>query len=89
MEEVRQDEAQTRLMMWMVERITTLQNENEEMKNTVHEMTLSVELRGDAIVSLVERFREWNAITLIDGHVKQQADFNQRVKTSVASLVEK
>ena len=46
MEEVRPDDVQTERAMWVSERLTTLQNENEELKKTVQEMAAKIEAQS-------------------------------------------
>ena len=78
MDEVRPDELQTERAMWVSERITVLQNENEELKKTVQEMTAKIELHQNTIATIVERFGTIeSAITQIAEHVQHQNLFNQ------------
>ena len=89
MDEVRPDEVQTERAMWVSERLTTLQNENEELKKTVQEMAAKIELHQNTIATLMERFGTMeSAIARIAEHVQHQNVFNQSAKTSIDQLVE-
>ena len=89
MDEVKSDEVQTELAMWMSERITTLQNENGELKKTAQEIAAKIELHQRVISELCGRFGKMQkAIAQIAEHVQHQNVFNQSVKTSIDELVE-
>ena len=89
MEEVRPDDVQTEGAMWVSERITVLQNENEELKKTVQEMVAKIELQQRMIFELGGRVGEMQkAIAKIAEHVQHQNVFNQSAKTSIDEVVE-
>ena len=89
MEEVQPEEVQTERAMWVSERITTLQNENEELKRSAQEMAAKIELQQRTIFELGGRVGEMQkAIAKIAEHVQHQNVFNQSAKTSTDELVE-
>ena len=89
MDEVRPEDVQTERVMWISERLTTLQNENEELKKTVQETKAKIEHNENTVATLVERFGTMElAIARIAEHVQHQNVFNQSAKTSIDQLVE-
>ena len=89
MDEVLPDEVQTERAMWMSERITALQNENEELKRSAQEMAAKIELHQRGITELGGRFGEMQkGIAKIVEHVQHQNAFNQSAKTSIDELVD-
>ena len=89
MDEVRPVEVQAERAMWVSERITVLQNENEELKKAVQETKAKIELRQNTIAALVARFAVLeSAIAEIAGHVQHQNVFNQSAKKSIDEVVE-
>ena len=74
--------------MWVSDRLTTFQNEDEELKKTVQEMTAKIELRQRTIFELGGRIGEMQkAIAKIAERVQHQDVFNQSAKTSIDELV--
>ena len=88
-DEVPPEEIQMERMMWLVERVTSLEKEKEEMKQKLLEMEAKMANQENTAKELVERFGVMGAaITRIAGHVEQQNIFNQSTKASLWQLVE-
>ena len=89
MVEVRPEETQVERMMWMSERITTLQNENRELKKALEEMEAKLALNDTTAKGVIERCAVMeNAIAQIVDKVQRQNTFNESARASIVGLVE-
>ena len=74
-------------MMALVERITTLERENGELKRVIQEMEAKAALQANAIKEVVDRCSVIEAATMeIVQHVRQQEVFNGSVWASIDGL---
>ena len=77
-------------MMAPVERITTLERENWELKRLIQEMEAKTTLQENAIKEVVDRCSVIEAATMeIVQHVRQQEIFNGSVRASIDELESK
>ena len=75
--------------MWMMERITTLSRENEEMKRMMEVMEAKIAQQERMEKEMRERQLMMEAaITQIAQHTQQQNVFNESTKTTLNGLVE-
>ena len=73
--------------MALVERITTLERENGELKRVIQEMEAKAALQANAIKEVVDRCSVIEAATMeIVLHVRQQEVFNGSVWASIDGL---
>ena len=83
------EEIETRHKMWLMEKITTLEKENEGMRAKIQEMEAKITQQEEATKGVaVNNAVLQNAIAEIVEHVKGQIVFNESTKTSVAGLVQ-
>ena len=88
-EEVDPEEIQTEKMMWLDEKVSTLEKENQELKKNLEVMTTKVTLHENAFIEMANRFSVMeNAITQIAERVEGQNTFNESMKTTMTLLVE-
>ena len=74
-------------MMALVERITTLERENGELKRVIQEMEAKAPLQENAIKEVTGRCSVIEAATMeIVQHVRQQEIFNGSVRASIDGL---
>ena len=89
-EEVPPEEIQTERMMWLAEKVTSLQNENVEMKRVIQEMEAKIALQESVMKEVVERhMREEAAIAFIAEHIQRQEVFNKSAISCINDIVEK
>ena len=73
--------------MALVERITTLERQNGELKRVIQEMEAKTALQANTIKEVVDRCRVIEAATMeIVQHVRQQEVFNRSVRASIDGL---
>ena len=71
-EEVPLEEIQTERMMWLAERVTSIENENEGMKGIIQETETKILLKENAMKETVERhLKEEAAIAYIVDHIQR------------------
>ena len=88
-DEVPPEEIQTERMMWLAEKATSLQNENDQMKRVIQEMEAKIALQENAMKEMVERhLREEAAIAYIAEHIQRQEVFNKSAITSINGIVD-
>ena len=83
------EEIETRNKMWLMEKVTELENENERLKAKIQEMEARIAQQEEATKGVaVNNAVILNAVTEITEHIKQQIVFNENTKTSIAGLVQ-
>ena len=88
-DEVTQDEIQTEKMMWLVEKATSLEDENKELKRALQEMEAKLALQENAVKGVAERqFAVEAAISYFAEHIQRQDVFNESTRSSINGLVE-
>ena len=88
-EEVPPEEIQTERMMWLAERATSLEKENEGMKRVIGEMEAKIALQENTLNEMVERhIKEESAIAFIADHIQRQDVFNESAKSCINGLVD-
>ena len=88
MDEVRPEELEVSKKMWLAEKATTLEKENEELKKKVQEMEANLVHQVQATRVIEERLAAIErAISQIAVHIEQQNSFNGSARNSIAELV--
>mgnify|MGYP004662545421 CR=1 FL=1 len=88
-DEVTQDEIQTEKMMWLVEKATSLEDENKELKRALQEMEAKLALQENAVKGVAERqLAVEAAISYFAEHIQRQDVFNESTRSSINGLVE-
>ena len=83
------EEIETRHKMWLMEKLTKLENENEGLKAKIQEMEAKISQQTEATRGVaVNNAVLHNAVAEIVEHVKRQIVFNENTKTSIAGLVQ-
>ena len=83
------EERETGQKMWLVEKVTTLENEKEEMIATIEEMRANIELQEKTIAEMHQRYGAIEAtIAQMVEQVQRQNMFNEGVRASFTSLAE-
>ena len=86
-DEVPREEIRTEQMIGLMERITTLEKENGELKRKLQENETKMSLQETIMVEIVEKEATVErAIREIAQHTKGQATFNERSKRAIACL---
>ena len=76
-------------MMWLAEKATSLENENEGMKRVIREMEVKIGSQESTMNEMVERHpREEAAIAYIAEQIQRQEVFNKSAMTSINGLVD-
>ena len=88
-EEIPPEELQTERMMWLAEKATSLEKENEGMKRIIQEMEAKIVSQENAMKEMVERHLKVEAaIAYIADHIQRQDVFNESAKSCINGLVE-
>ena len=88
-DEVPAEEIQMERMMWLAERTTSIEKENEGMKLIIREMESKIALHENTFKEMVERhLNEEAAIAYIADHIQRQDVFNESAKSCINGLVE-
>lgn len=83
------EERHVQQMMWLSEKVATLEKENEEMKRKILEMELRLAAQDEAKEEDVKRRVEMEcAIVEIAEHLQKQSVLNESAITTVDGLVE-
>ena len=84
-----QDEIQTEKMMWLVEKATSLEDENKELKRALQEMEAKLALQENVVKGVAERqLAVEAAISYFAEHIQRQDVFNESTRSSINGLVE-
>ena len=88
MSEVDPEERETGQKMWLINKVTTLENENGELKRAVQEIEAKLALQENVTKQVMERCAVLEtAITRIVEHAEQQNVFNESSRSSFEGLV--
>ena len=83
------EERETGQKLWLMEKVTSLEKENGELKKTLQEMGKKITSQERTMKEMEQRFiRVETAITQIAEHARHQILFNESTKTSLAELVQ-
>ena len=75
--------------MWLVEKATSLENENKDLKRALGEMEAKLVIQETAMKGMVERHLAVEAaITYMAEHIKRQDVFNESTSSSINGLVD-
>ena len=89
MSEADQDEVETGKKMWLSQKVTTLEKENEDLKRALQEMEAKIELQGRMITEMAQQHGAMETtIAKIAEHVQRQMSFNEGVRASFTSVSE-
>ena len=83
------EEIETRNKMWLMEKVSELEKENEEMKTKIQEMEARILQQTQATSDVVAmRTAIQNAFAEVADHFQRQIVFNESTRTSITGLVQ-